>query len=59
MKTLIKNLLREYFKVEIKDKDIVCDNCGWSWDKKDSKKVIYTFVMNVVTTTNHLMMMIL
>jgi 8-oxo-dGTP pyrophosphatase MutT (NUDIX family) len=38
MKTLIKNLLRESFEAETKEKDIVCDNCGWSWDKKDSKK---------------------
>ena len=38
MKTLIKKLLRESFYVEIKDKDIVCDNCGWGWNKKDSKK---------------------
>jgi 8-oxo-dGTP pyrophosphatase MutT (NUDIX family) len=38
MKTLIKKLLRESFDVETKDKDIVCDNCGWGWNKKDSKK---------------------
>lgn len=38
MKSIIKKLLREHFEVETKNKDIVCDNCGWGWNKKDSKK---------------------
>jgi 8-oxo-dGTP pyrophosphatase MutT (NUDIX family) len=34
MKTLIKNLLREAIIGDV----IKCDNCGWEWNKKDSKK---------------------
>jgi len=26
----------EYLNEKLKD--IVCENCGWSWDKKDSDK---------------------
>jgi DNA-directed RNA polymerase subunit RPC12/RpoP len=37
MKNLIRKLLKEAFEDKKEDKDIVCDNCGWSWDKKDSE----------------------
>lgn len=38
VRDLIKNILRE----QTKDKKVVCDKCGWSWDLKDGGDDPYT-----------------
>ncbi len=34
MKDIIKKMLQE----KLKDKTIVCQNCGWSWKESESDK---------------------